>query len=554
MLRPRSLRRPHLSSILSRSLSTSSRPPLKVAIIGAGPSGFYTASRLLSLLPANSPEGEGVEVHMYERLPTPYGLARYGVAPDHPEVKNCQHKFDELAPDPRFKYFGNVLISSQSSSSPSAPSPSTALSSYTYPHALRLSFQDIIPYYTTLVLTYGASLSNPLNSVPGSSSSDNPLEGVYPALALVSWYNSHPAYANLPVDLTGVKEVSVVGQGNVALDVARLLLKPVESLSKTDLSDDVLHVLSKSSVEKVRVVGRRGPGQVAFTTKEFREILAIPNVGYPGIDPVLMDQAKESVPAGNGERMRKRLLQLMDKQQDGKKVLELDFLKGPKAFLPNPQGGRVSEVEWNMNALLSTPSVAPNSPGDSPPTPSLVAKATGETTKTSADMVVESVGYRSEPLTGPGHEWDLPFDVVKGRVKNVGGRVVDHEGVPVNGVYAAGWAARGPVGVIASTMHDAYALSSVILDDHLQPSIPSSSTSTSPSPSSGEAPYAPLNPSPLAGIPERVLNATNEGKVVVDLDGWGRIDQAERERAKLTGSGKEREKFRRVEEMLSVLS
>ncbi|ODO03579.1 ferredoxin-NADP+ reductase [Cryptococcus wingfieldii CBS 7118] len=553
MLLPRSLLRPHLSSRLSRCLSTSSRAPLKVAIIGAGPSGFYTASRILSLLPANSPEGNGVEVHMYERLPTPYGLARYGVAPDHPEVKNCQHKFDELAPDPRFKYFGNVLISSQSSSSPSAPSPSTALSSYTYPHALRLSFQDIIPYYTTLVLTYGASLSNPLNSVPGSSSSDNPLEGIYPALALVSWYNSHPAYADLPVDLRGVKDVSVVGQGNVALDVARLLLKPVEDLAKTDLSDDVLDVLSKSSVEKVRVVGRRGPGQVAFTTKEFREILAIPGVGYPGIDPDLMDEAKENVPPGNGERMRKRLLQLMDKQQDGKKVLELDFMKGPKAFLPNPQGGRVGEVEWNINALLSTPPLAPNSPGDSPAAPSLVAKATGQTSKTPADMVVESVGYRSEPLTGPGHEWDLPFDVVKGRVQNVGGRVVDHEGVPVNGVYAAGWAARGPVGVIASTMHDAYSLSSVILDDHLSPSA-SASSSPSTSPSSTKPPYTPLNTSPLPGLPERIISAANEGKVVVDLDGWGRIDQAERERAKLAGSGKEREKFRRVEEMLSVLA
>ncbi|WVQ84453.1 hypothetical protein IAT38_006605 [Cryptococcus sp. DSM 104549] len=551
----------HRSSLRSFStspaLASSASPrPLKLAIIGAGPSGFYTASRILSLLPASSPHGQGVEVHMYERLPTPYGLARYGVAPDHPEVKNCQHKFDELASDPRFKYFGNVLISSQpsTSSSPTPPTPPTALSPYTYPHALRLSFSDILPYYSTLVLTYGASLSNPLASVAGSSSSAAPLEGVYPALALVSWYNSHPAFADLPVDLRGVKDVTVVGQGNVALDVARLLLKPVESLAQTDLSDEILHVLSQSTVERVEVVGRRGPGQVAFTTKEFREMVNIPGVGYPGVAPGLMADALEGVEGTPTGRIRKRQLALMEKAKEGgKKQFELDFFKGPRAFIPSESDStRVGAVEWDINQLLSSSpssSATPPQGGDKPSPPTLVARATGETTTSKADMVVESVGYRSEPLSGAGtgEGWELPFDKARGRVRNDFGRVVDDEGVAVPGVYAAGWAARGPVGVIASTMQDAYILSSLILDDHFATSPPSPS---SPSFST----ISPLPQTPEPGIPEAIRNAkSRQGKVVVDLDGWGRIDRAERERAERAGGGKEREKFRRVEEMLAVL-
>ncbi|KIR36596.1 ferredoxin-NADP+ reductase [Cryptococcus deuterogattii MMRL2647] len=534
---PRSARLRLLSSSLPvlarRRLHTSVRPPLKLAIIGAGPSGFYTASRILSLIPPSSPEGQNLEIHMYERLPTPYGLVRYGVAPDHPEVKNCQHKFDELAQDSRFKYFGNTLVASHPFST-SSPSPTEKAPSYTYPHALRLSFADIIPYYSTLVLTYGASLSNPLNAVPGSSSSSDPLAGVYPALALVSWYNSHPAYADLPVNLEKIKQVSVVGQGNVALDVARMLLKPVISLAETDLSEEVLNVLSKSSVEKVRVVGRRGPGQVAFTTKEFREMLSIPDVGYAGVDPFLMEYAKENIEKGNGERMRKRLLQLMGTTRDGRKMFELDFLKGPKSFLPSTENARqVSEVEWNLNLLEKRPAI------ESQPT-SIVARSTGETVRTSADMVIESVGYRSEPLTGPGHEWDLPFDIARGRVSNFNGRVTAEEGGFVPGVYAAGWAARGPVGVIATTMNDAYALASTILDDIYAP------TSSSPA-------ACMLNSRPYAGIPEKVQNAAKDGKVVVDLAAWAKIDKAEVERAKRMGRTKEREKFRRVEDMLAVL-
>ncbi|RSH93180.1 NADPH-adrenodoxin reductase [Saitozyma podzolica] len=534
---------PSTRSQSTHTASSSSRP-LKLAIIGAGPSGFYAAWRVLSSVPLDSPAGRNVEVHMYERLPTPYGLVRYGVAPDHPEVKNCQSKFDELAADPRFRFFGNTLIGSPSTSDPSRATPPTALSAYTYPHALHVPLSSLLPYYTSLLLTYGASLSNPLSSVSGSSSSSNPLVNVFPALAFVSWYNGHPAFADLPVDLRGIEDVSVVGQGNVALDVARILLKGANGLEGTDMPESVLEVLSKSAVRRVRSVGRRGPGQVAFTTKEFREMVSLPDTAFAGVNGTLMDEGKAAV---EGDRMRKRLLALMEKPNGvaGPKSFELDFLHSPKAFIPN-ETGKVSAVDWDLNALLHAPHASPAPPTSqegSVPSPSpkasaaaMVARPTGETVRIPTDMVVESVGYRSEPLDGEG--WVLPFDSRRGRVSNIGGRVVDDSGMAIPGVYAAGWAARGPVGVIASTMHDAFSLAAEILEDHFDMPPPAASTS----------PLALT--SPEQGVPEAVQRGLNE-RQVVDLESWRKIDAAEVGRAK--GKGKEREKFTRVEDMLAVI-
>ncbi|KAK4686045.1 ferredoxin/flavodoxin---NADP+ reductase, partial [Tremellales sp. Uapishka_1] len=514
----------HASSPCRRFLrirhhSSSTSRPLKIAIIGAGPSGFYAASRILSLLPISSPIGQNVQVHMYERLPTPYGLVRYGVAGDHPEVKNCQHKFDELAHDLRFSFFGNTSISSQPSSSSTETSPSTSLSTYTYPHALHIPLASLFPYYSTLLLTYGASLSNPLSSVPGSSSSSSPLQNVFPALAFVSWYNGHPAFSTLPVDLSAIRDVTVIGQGNVALDVCRILLKSRAELAATDMPEEVLETLDRSAVEHVVAVGRRGPAQVAFTTKEFREMLHIDQVGWGGVDARLMEEAKAAV--GN-ERVRKRLLGLMATVPiEGKaKRFDLGFLRSPREFLPTDEN-KVERVVWDVNRL--------NEGGG--------AEKTGETGETRTDMVIESVGYRSEPI-GLEESWTLPFDSKRGRVRNVEGRVVNEDDVAVHGIYAAGWAARGPVGVIASTMNDAFSLASLVIEDYASPN-PSSLSST------------PLNQNPEEGIPDLVQRGIKEGKVVT-LDGWARIDRAERERVP-TGSAKAREKFRTVEQMMGVL-
>jgi adrenodoxin-NADP+ reductase len=285
----------------------------------------------------------------------------------------------------------------------------------------------LAPYYTTLLLSYGASLSNPLD-IPGRD-----LEGVYQALALVGWYNGHPAFADLKVDLSKIRNVDVIGQGNVALDVARILLKNPTELDDTDLPTPILDVLHNSTVEKVSVVGRRGPAQVAFTTKELREMSNLSGVRFDGVNGDLIDQAKKEM---EKDRVRKRLLALMEKPsgQEGNRRFELDFLKSPKRFLPSSFTRRVGGVEYELNTLLPAAPDPPTGSAGTGATPTPLARSagvkaisTGQMVQRDTDMVVESVGYRSEGLGS-----DLvPFDLAKGRVRNVGGRVTDEEGAVV---------------------------------------------------------------------------------------------------------------------------
>lgn len=382
-----------------------------------------------------------------------------------------------------------------------------------------MPLSSIAPFYNAILFTYGASLSNPLASVPGSSASPHPLEGVFPALAFVGWYNGHPAFADLCPDLTGVESVDVVGQGNVALDVARILLSPVESLAASDLPQSVLDTLARSTVQKVRAVGRRGPAQVAFTTKELREMVRLPGVDFPGVDDALMAEAKAMA---KGDRARTRMLGLMEKPvHGGTKRFELAFLRSPTAFLPSGEG-RVAEVEYALNELVESER-------------GVSARATDKREVARAEMVVESVGYRSEPIAGGALA--APFDDARGRLFNSAGRVHDAEtGRHVPGAYAAGWVARGPVGVIASTMQDAYGLVDTVLDDYAR---------------WGERGDGPIPLVPEDGRPEAIEAGLREGKVV-DIPRWLRIDAAEKERGVRSGRA-EREKFTRVEEMLDVL-
>ena len=230
-----------------------------------------------------------------------------------------------------------------------------------------------------------------------------------------------------------MEDVTVIGQGNVALDVSRILLKSKSSLEQTDLPDSVLQVLGKSRVKRVAVVGRRGPGQVSFTTKEFREMINLPDVSYVQVNQQLLDQAQGMV---EGDRMKKRLLGLMDKptSMGTDKEFRLDFLKSPTAFHPR-QGDQLSigAVEWELNDLLSSPSLPepPLSQQSSVPRSTVIARPTGQRAFEKTDMVIESVGYRSEALGVGETGWDLPFNSDQGRVKNVAGRVVDQNGIPV---------------------------------------------------------------------------------------------------------------------------
>lgn len=427
-----------------------------------------------------------------------------------------------MTQDPRFTFLGNVCIGdgAPSSSSASPPAGSSAgtvaqLPTYTYPSAVHVPLSSLRPFYNVLILSYGASLSNPLG-IPGTD-----LGNVFPALAFVSWYNGHPAYASLPVDLSAVRAVDVVGQGNVALDVARMLLQPVSALEKSDIPQSVIDTLAKKAVDDVRIVGRRGPAQVAFTTKELREMTKLPGINYPGLPPDLQAQAKA---AAKGDRMRTRQLGLMEKPLSGSGGrFAFEFLRSPVRFNPSAtDAGVVGSVEWGENELVDG---------------GKRAQPTGRTETRATDMVVESVGYRSEPIS----EF-LPH--ATGKIVNEGGRVRTETGT-VPRVYTTGWVARGPVGVIASTMQDAYAVADAIVGDIAAPAQAGGAEAE------GQAEGERWLPDTAeAGRPQEVENGIKEGRVV-DVAAWGRIDAAERERGKKTGRD-EREKFRTVEEMLEA--
>jgi adrenodoxin-NADP+ reductase len=199
--------------------------PFRLAIIGSGPAGFYTASKVMR-------EHSAARIDMYEHLPVPYGLVRYGVAPDHPEVKNCQERFEEVAELPNFDFIGNINV------------------------GYDLPLESLKPHYDAVLFAYGASKDRELG-IPGEA-----LDGVYSARAFVGWYNGFPGYSHLKPKLAGGIDAVIIGQGNVALDVARVLLSDVDKLRKTDMPEYALEALSRSRISQVHAVGRRGPLQV----------------------------------------------------------------------------------------------------------------------------------------------------------------------------------------------------------------------------------------------------------------------------------------------------
>lgn len=230
------LKAPARAGHLSRNGSSTAAPkPLRLAIIGSGPAGFYTAHRLMKHV-------QDAVVDMYEKLPVPYGLVRFGVAPDHPEVKNCQDTFEEVAASPRFNYIGNVEIGKT------------------------LALADLKPHYDAILFAYGASEDRKLG-IPGED-----LPGVYSAREFVGWYNGHPQFAHLNPGLDMGERAVVIGHGNVALDVARILVSPLAQLGKTDIADHALAALARSKIKRVEVVGRRGPLQVGIAVN-----LALPD-------------------------------------------------------------------------------------------------------------------------------------------------------------------------------------------------------------------------------------------------------------------------------------
>ncbi|KAG6042038.1 hypothetical protein E4U41_006715 [Claviceps citrina] len=496
---------------VARTFSTTSerndvRPnqgPFRLAVIGSGPAGFYTAHRVMTRVP-------NTHVDMYESLPVPFGLVRHGVAPDHPEVKNCQEKFEQVASSPTFRFFGNVSVGQKVSHSDQCC----------------VKLQSLMHHYDCVLLAYGACEDRKLG-VPGEST----LKGIHSARQFVGWYNGLPECTSLSPSLDSAEDAVIIGHGNVALDVARILLEDVDVLRKTDITSHALEQLSRNRVKRVHVVGRRGPMQSAFTIKELRELLRLPHVAFHPVDRFLIPQDLQALP-----RASRRLMELILKgsaktPDEAPRSWYLDHCLSPSHFLGRSSlPTTVASTEFNVMKL---------SEAHDPTSKSL---STGQTVHLPSDIVFRSVGYKSAPLAEFA-EIGIQFDEMQGVVKNDGlGRATQalvDANTPISrhlpGVYCAGWVKRGPTGVIASTMQDAFITAEAIAQDWL----------------SG----AKFLGSERDEMAQGWEGLKHEREVCPDLavswDQWLQIDEAEKQRGK--ERGKQREKFSSIKDMLAVV-
>ncbi|CAE6404242.1 unnamed protein product [Rhizoctonia solani] len=474
--------------------------PLKLAIIGGGASAFYTASRVLSKLPAVIKEAQ---VHVYDRLWTPHGLVRYGVAPDHPEVKASETL------DPRFRFFGNVQIVPSDLDQRTNPTEAEHQLP-TLPQPLSLPLSTLARHYTHLLFAYGSS--SPLLPTLAGDSTVRPTS----ALDFVHWYTGHPYPENHIAleELIKAKHITIIGHGNVALDVARMIISPAARLAPYDVPKSVLEVLEQLQVQHVSIVGRRGPPQVSFTAKEVREMMTLEGVGMHPIDPALFDVGTEGL-----SRQQSRLIDLMRKGSSttttsALRTWSLDFLRSPLKITP-------TSITYALNTLSASLSAVP----------------TGETQTVPTDLVIASVGYRSPAIHREWHDERL------GRVRHVDGQVVRADGTTVRGVYASGWSANGARGVLASTMWNAYSVAEKILSDVTASVVSNYESGIGATISDGIK----LEGEP--GLPSPMIEA---GKLVVSYPDWKRIDAEEIRRGGEVGKERERMSWEEVVEFLDI--
>jgi ferredoxin/flavodoxin---NADP+ reductase len=392
-------------------MSGETSKPLRVAVIGSGPAGFYAAGHLLG-------GDTQVEVDMVERLPTPWGLVRLGVAPDHPKLKTASRAFEKIAQRPGFRFLGNVEAGRD------------------------LTHDDLAQLYDAVVYSVGAQTDRRMG-IPGED-----LPGSWPATAFVAWYNGHPDFQELEFDLN-VERAVVVGNGNVAVDVARMLALTPEELAPTDATDAAIEAISSAPIKEIVMLGRRGPAQAAFTPPELQELGELAGADVI-VDPadVELDPASEAAVAADPQHVQRNVAILREyaaRTPSGKaKRLVLRFLTSPVAILGDE---RVEAIELVSNRL------EPDASG------ALRATPTGERETIPCGLVFRSVGYRGVPIP------DVPFDESRGTIRNEGGRVLDESGGPLQGVYCAGWIKRGPSGVIGTNKKDATETIELLLED-----------------------------------------------------------------------------------------
>jgi ferredoxin--NADP+ reductase len=388
--------------------------PLRVAVIGSGPSGCYAAGHLLK------EKDLAVEVDMFDSLPTPWGLVRAGVAPDHPNIKAVTRVFEKTAAHPAFGFFGNVELGTD------------------------LDHDDLVRHYHAIVYAVGAQTDKRMGIV------GEDLPGSWPATEFVAWYNGHPDYRDLEFDLSGERAV-IVGNGNVAMDCARMLALTYEELATTDVADHALEVLRESRIREIVMLGRRGPAQAAFTNPELLELdeLSAADVLVEEAD-VALDEASARSIAGEGDLTARRNVEILTgyskHEPTGKaKHVRLRFLVSPIEIHGD---ARVEEVVLVHNELVVDEGGA------------IRAVPTDRRETLECGLVLRSIGYRGVALP------DVPFDESKGTIPNEEGRILDPEsGGPLLGEYCVGWIKRGPTGVIGTNKKDGQESAQHLLED-----------------------------------------------------------------------------------------
>jgi ferredoxin--NADP+ reductase len=449
----------------------------RIAVIGSGPAGFYAAGQLFA-------GGSDVKVDMYDRLATPWGLVRAGVAPDHPKIKSVTRVYEKIAANPGFTFHGNVEVGTD------------------------VTHAELASAYHAVLYAVGSPTDRRVG-IPGED-----LPGSHAATEFVAWYNGHPDYAEHTFDLSA-ERVVVVGNGNVALDVARMLALTQQELAVTDTADHALAALAASHVREIVVLGRRGPAQAAFTNPELRELNEMQDADVV-VDPadVALDELSSAYLLTDADITVKRNVEILQAfaqlpaPSKSKRIL-LRFLTSPVEILG---GDRVEGIRVVRNELVATET-------------GLSARPTGEFEDIQAGLVLRSIGYRGSPIEG------VPFDERRATIHNDGGRVTDPEtSRPVAGVYVAGWIKRGPSGVIGTNKKCATETVDALLKDLSDGLLPEPSTSPG----------------------ELLKTLEQRGVEVVDYAGWEAID--EHERAAGEPHGRPRVKLTSVEDMLEVAS
>jgi ferredoxin/flavodoxin---NADP+ reductase len=432
----------------------------RVAIVGAGPAGAFAAAALLRS------RGD-IEIDLIERLPTPWGLLRGGVAPDHQEIKRLEDTFDRLTLQRGCRFLGNVEV------------------------GVDISHSDLTRHYTAVIYAIGAQTDKSLG-IPGED-----LPGSWAATEFVAWYNGHPDYQGLEFDLSAKRAV-VIGNGNVAADVTRMLALGPRELERTDVADHALEALRESRVEEIVVLGRRGPAQAAFTSAELRELGRVDGADVR-VDPaeVELDPASRRWLVEEGTFTARKNVELLrgfasqPARPDARRRIVLRFLRSPVAIRGSD---RVEAIDVRRNEIVRSPDG------------SLRARPLDEDPETiECGLVMRSVGYRAVPLPG------VPFDERSFVLPNDRGRVLAADGEPLTGVYAVGWIKRGPTGILGTNKRDAEQTVSRLVEDL-------------------RAGVLPEPPSPdLEQIDALLAERCPE---LVTVDGWRAIDAYELERGR----------------------